>query len=55
MSEAHTPASPRANSGGHCWSNSFISGQFSAQPHAVTQRQREPIVLSRRAESMDSA
>ncbi|WP_407119622.1 hypothetical protein [Bradyrhizobium sp. LMG 9283] len=55
MSEAQTPARPRANRGGHCCSNSFISGQFNAQPNAVTQRQREPIVLSRRAESMDSA
>jgi len=47
ITAAQVPASPRANNGGHCCSNSFISGQFRAQPKAVTTRQREPIVRSR--------
>ena len=36
IAAASTPARPRANSGGHCCKSSFISGQFSAQPEAVT-------------------
>ena len=52
MSALATPASPRANSGGHSCSSSFINGQFSAQPKAVTPRQRNPIHLLRRAASM---
>src|SRR5689334_14647692 len=52
ITPASTPARPRANSGGHCSSNSFIKGQFSAQPKAVTTRQRKPIERSRREESM---
>jgi hypothetical protein len=55
ITAAQVPASPRANSGGHCCSSSFISGQFSAQPNAVTTRQRKPTVLSRCVVSMGGA
>src|SRR5262245_39865806 len=43
ITAASVPARPRANSGGHCCSNSFMKGQFSAHPKAVTTRQRKPI------------
>src|SRR5262245_19482853 len=52
ITAASVPARPRANSGGHCCSRSFIKGQFRAQPKAVTTRQRKPIDRSRREESM---
>src|SRR5262245_45698762 len=52
ITAASVPARPRANSGGHCCSKSFIKGQFSAQPKAVTTRQRKPIDRSRRGEFM---
>src|SRR5262245_66595796 len=52
ITAASVPARPRANSGGHCCSRSFIKGQFRAQPKAVTTRQRKPIDRSRRGEFM---
>jgi hypothetical protein len=52
ITAASVPATPRANSGGHCCSRSFMRGQFSAQPKAVMTRQRKPIERSRGAESM---
>src|SRR5215813_11467707 len=52
ITAASVPASPRANKGGHCCSKSFIRGQFSAQPKAVTTRQGKPIERSRREESI---
>ena len=55
MSAAATPARPRANSGGHSRSSNFMRGQLSAQPEAVTTRQREPIHRLRRIASMTTA
>ena len=52
-SAATTPAVPRANSGGHSRKISFITGQFSPQPDAVTARQRRPMRLDRSRASDD--
>src|SRR5687768_10790738 len=46
ISAAARPATPRAKSGGHSRSSTFIAGQLRAQPTTVTPRQRIPTHLA---------